>query len=94
MKIRYIGIDCYGNTHPIKKFPRKELMEQLGASSAQKIYRDTAKGTQHVGYIISGIWIEVYEVHEWKVWDRHVLSKDWLTNQLKKDNRQDDLRKR
>jgi hypothetical protein len=34
----------------------------LGHSRAQKIYRDdtSPEGCHHVGYIIGGLWIEVY----------------------------------
>ena len=63
MKVGYLGIGHNGEKFMIKKFPRNELMEQLSASSAKKMYVDNNQRNQHVGYVISGIWIEVYEVH-------------------------------
>jgi hypothetical protein len=67
MKLGYLGIDQYGQRYKINKHPRKELLEQLGRKHAVKMYCDTKKGiTKHTGYIISGNWITIYEVHEWK----------------------------
>lgn len=66
MKIGYIGISQYGDRYTIQKYPRKELLAQLGATHAEKMYVDTKSGkTKHTGYVINGHWIEVYEVHEW-----------------------------
>jgi hypothetical protein len=66
MKLGYIGIDNYNNYYHIKKYPRKELLQQLGFKYAQKMFVDTKKGkTKHIGYIIGGHWINVYEIHEW-----------------------------
>jgi hypothetical protein len=67
MKLGYIGIDQYGHHYTIEKHPRKELLEQLGSTHADKMYVDTKAGlTKHKGYIISGLWISVYAIHEWK----------------------------
>jgi hypothetical protein len=67
MKLGYIGIDNYGNHYTIKKYPRKELLEQLGYRGCNKMYVDTKNGkTKHVGYVIGNHWINVYEIHEWK----------------------------
>jgi len=66
MKLGYIGIDQYNNHYHISKYPRKELLEQLGMKHAEKMYHDTVNGkARHSGYIISGMWIDVYEVHSW-----------------------------
>lgn len=66
-KLGYLGIDQYGNKYTIEKHPRKELLEQLYATHAEKMYCDTVDGKiKHKGYIISGLWIEVFAVHEWK----------------------------
>lgn len=66
-QLGYLGIDQYGQTYKIEKSPRKELLEQLGASHADKMYCDTTDGkTKHKGYIISDLWISVYSVNEWK----------------------------
>jgi len=67
MKIGYLGLDQYGQKYVLKKHPRKELLEQLGASNASKMYRDTKNGdSKHYGYVIQGLWIEILEVHSWK----------------------------
>jgi len=67
MKLGYIGIDQFGETYNIKKHPRKELLEQLYRQHTSKMYVDKKDGsTRHVGYIIAGHWITVYEVHEWQ----------------------------
>ncbi len=58
--MKYIGIDEYGETFYIKSHPRKELMEQLYTTHADKIYVDRMDGTYHIGYIICGHWINVY----------------------------------
>lgn len=66
-QVGYLGVDQYGQTYMIEKSPRKELLEQLGATYADKMYCDTTDGkTKHKGYIISRLWIDVYAVHEWK----------------------------
>lgn len=56
--------DQWGNWfHNLGPHPRKELLKRLAASSASKIYRDTAKGTAvHVGYIVAGHWLTLFEV--------------------------------
>ena len=67
MKLGYIGIDQYGQYYPLKTaHPRKELMERIGTSHADKMYVDTKDGaTKHIGYIMGRFWIAVYEIHEW-----------------------------
>lgn len=66
MKLGYMGLDQYGNHYKIDKNPRKELLEQLGYKHADKVYVDTKDGnTKHIGYVIGGRRITVYEVHEW-----------------------------
>ena len=66
MKLGYLGIDQYGQRFKIDKHPRKELLDYLGYKSAQKMFVDTKSGaSKHVGYVIGGHWITVYEVHEW-----------------------------
>jgi hypothetical protein len=59
--MKFVAFDQYGQVYKLKTtHPRKELMELLGASSAQKMYRDTKSGeSYHAGYIIRGHWIEV-----------------------------------
>lgn len=59
-----MAIDQYGETfHNLGKSPRKALLERLGASSASKMYQDKVNGDiVHVGWIINGYWLTVYEV--------------------------------
>lgn len=64
--MKYIAIDQYGQHYFIKKFPRKELVEQLCNSHVSKMYRDTKEGAKHVGYVIGNNWLSVYKVSEWK----------------------------
>lgn len=59
-----MGIDQYGQTyHDLGKHPRKELLRRLGRTHGQKMYRDP-DGT-HTGYVIGGLWIELYVVAPW-----------------------------
>lgn len=62
-----IAIDQYGQKFTLKtNSPRKELLEILGYKSAQKMYVDTKGGqSKHVGYIIGGLWLTIYNVCEW-----------------------------
>jgi len=66
-KLGYIGIDQYNNYYVIKKYPRKELLEQLGSKHADKMYVDLkGGGSREKGYIIKGLWIDIYQIHSWK----------------------------
>lgn len=56
----YMGHDQFGNHYPIDQYPRKELMEALGATHVSKMYMDRKDGTYHVGYIIRGHWVSVF----------------------------------
>lgn len=62
----FIAIDQYGHNYKIDKYPRKELTEYLGVKHAEKMYRDTKDGAKHTGYVISGLWLSVYKISEWK----------------------------
>lgn len=66
----YVGIDQYNHTYWIKKHPRKELLEQLYATKAHKMYIDTASGTKHIGYVIKNHWITVYKLHVFNKGDK------------------------
>ena len=58
-----IAIDQYGRAYRLTKYPRKELLELLGTTHAQKIYRDTVSGeVKHVGYLIRGLWLDVFHL--------------------------------
>lgn len=63
-----MGIDQYGQTyHALGKHPRKALLEKLGYKHAQKMYIDKKDGsTKHVGYIIGGLWIDLFTVEPWE----------------------------
>lgn len=62
--MNYMAIDQYGQTHhDLGPHPRKGLLEKLGRKHASKMYVDKADGTtKHVGWIIGGLWLTVYEV--------------------------------
>lgn len=63
----HMAIDQYGQTYHLGMYPRKELLEQLGRASARKMYRGTKGGlVRHVGYIIAGLWLEIFTVDTWK----------------------------
>lgn len=67
MKVGYLGVNQYGQKYTMYKHPRKELLEILGATKAEKMYVDKKDGSSvHVGYVIGDEWITVYEVHQWK----------------------------
>lgn len=64
----YMGRDQYGETYHLvrPKFPRKQLLDKLGYSSARKMYVDSVNGeAKHTGYVIGRHWITLYEVREW-----------------------------
>ena len=64
MTKRFIAFDQYGSTIRLKtKYPRKELLEYFGRSHASKMYRDMKSGgSRHVGYVIAGHWLEVFNI--------------------------------
>ena len=64
MKKQYMAIDQYGQTHHIgRNPPRKWLLDHLCSSHCSKMYADLASGgCVHIGYIISGLWLTLYEV--------------------------------
>jgi hypothetical protein len=63
-----IAIDQYGQHYDdLGKHPRKALLEKLGHSSAQKMYIDKKDGsTCHVGYIIGGLRLTIYNISSWE----------------------------
>ena len=59
----YMAIDQFGETYHGLKHPRKDLMEQLGATKAERIYVDAKNGDiLHVGYVIAGHWCRIFKV--------------------------------
>ena len=63
----FMAIDQHGETFHSLKHPRKDLCEKLNCSHADKMYMDTKEGSSvHIGYIIAGRWLTVYEVKPWR----------------------------
>ena len=63
MKQSYVAIDQYGQVHHIGHFaPRAELLRMLGRQHADKIYRTIGGKTQHVGWKIAGLWLDVFKL--------------------------------
>ncbi|MFH1568824.1 MAG: hypothetical protein ABIL09_12575 [Gemmatimonadota bacterium] len=60
--MKYLGLDQYGHPYLIREHPRQELLEQLGRRHAAKMYRDVAGRARHCGYVIAGLWIDVFAV--------------------------------
>jgi hypothetical protein len=48
------------------KHPRKELLDKLGRSHADKVYIDTKSGVKHIGYIVAGQWFTFYNLTQWE----------------------------
>ncbi len=62
-KKRYMAIDQFGQTYHGLEHPRKDLCERIGCKHVQKMFIDGKDGKMyHVGYVISGYWLNVYEV--------------------------------
>lgn len=59
MSYKYIAIDQYNNVVRIRKNPRKELLECMNASYAQKMYVGDG---EHTGYVVSGLRFTVYRI--------------------------------
>lgn len=56
----YMALDQHGQTyHNLGAYPRKALMERLGARHCSKMY--IGEGI-HIGYVINQLWLSVYEV--------------------------------
>jgi len=66
--IGFMATDQYGQTYHIgNNPPRQWLLNYFGRKHADKMYRDTKAGkVRHVGYIIAGLWLDVYRVCLWK----------------------------
>jgi hypothetical protein len=59
----YIGIDQYGSRYPLRgDHPRKALLDYFNRKSASRMFTDkTDGGAVHIGWIVAGLWITVYE---------------------------------
>lgn len=59
----YMAIDQYDQTHHGLTHPRKDLLSRFDRKHAAKMYVDKKDGScVHVGYVIAGLWLTVYEV--------------------------------
>lgn len=63
MKKQFMGIDQYGTTYHNLTKPRKDLLNRLDRKHCEKMYQDDLiGGFTHIGYIIAGLWITIYEL--------------------------------
>ena len=60
----YMARDQYHQWyHNLGPHPRKVLMERVGCRHAARMYHDKKDGRpMHVGWVIKGYWLSVYEV--------------------------------
>lgn len=59
----YMAMDQYGQTYHGLKYPRRDLLNRLNRKHASKMYINDKNGNAvHVGYIITGLWLDVYTV--------------------------------
>lgn len=50
---------------------RKKLLEKIGAKRADKMYVDGTDGKiYHIGYVIKGYWLTLYEVRPYRKKDQ------------------------
>lgn len=65
----FIAIDQSSQHYYMTKYPRKELLQQLGKKHAAVMYCDLKTGGyRRVGYVIGGHWLDIYEVHDVAKW--------------------------
>jgi hypothetical protein len=68
MKLGYMARNQHGDTVHLTdphKHPRGQLMDKFSVKHAERIYCDFTDGPKPVGYIVAGLWWEIYEVHSW-----------------------------
>lgn len=58
----FMAVDQHKNIYRGLVHPRKDLLKRLGRKHAVKMYRDGANGPKHIGYVIGGLWLALYEV--------------------------------
>lgn len=71
--VGWLAIDQYGQNYRLTdvKFPRKQLLKKLGRSHADIMYCDLKSGGhKQTGYIIGGLWLDLYEVRTPTTWGR------------------------
>ena len=67
MTQQYMAVDQYGNHYYGLVHPRKDLLERLDRKHANKMYMDYKDGSyKHVGYVIAGLWLDVYKIERFK----------------------------
>lgn len=61
---QYMAVDQHGQTYHGLEHPRKDLLERLGTTHADKMFVDnTGTGkARHCGYVIARLWLSVFEV--------------------------------
>lgn len=66
-QLGFIGFDQYGNTYHLERYPRKELLEQLYATRAEKMFCCDRYGqARHIGYVIKDHWVRLYRICDFK----------------------------
>ena len=66
MKEMFMAVNQYGHTYHALHTPRKELLARLNRKHAERMYVDAPNGKiEHVGYVIAGEWLRVYQVQPW-----------------------------
>lgn len=64
--VAFMAIDQYGHAYHGLENPRKDLCERLGRMHAEKMFIDGKDGQpRHVGYVVGGLWLRLYEVRPW-----------------------------
>lgn len=59
----YIGINQYNEIFYLKHYPRKDLIEYFNCKNIHKMFVDSIDNKIfHIGYVIKGNWINIYEV--------------------------------
>lgn len=62
-----MAIDQYGQAYHGLERPRRDLLNKLGYKHADKMYVDSKDGnTYHTGYIIGGLWLDIYKVEPFR----------------------------
>jgi hypothetical protein len=57
-----VAIDQWGGRYYFGRHARKDLLEQLHATKASKMYQDKKNGPPvQVGYVIRGHWLTLFE---------------------------------
>lgn len=61
--VNHMARDQYGTTyHNLGAHPRKVLLTKLGRRHASRMYQDRDGAPIHIGYVIAGLWLTLYQV--------------------------------